>query len=173
MVRDPRDALVSRYYGEIKKIKKSENISTTISEYILSGEDLQKYISFYNCWQTYKDVPEGFLLVRYEDLLENAEQELSRVQEFWGLDIEEKVIKRAVEYASFENMRRMEQEGKYNIITMGTRNPEDPNSYKVRKGKAGTYKEQLSPEIIQFIEKELQKSLTPEYGYNYFTEFKE
>ncbi len=93
--------------------------------------------------------------------------------EFWGLDIEEKVIKRAVEYASFENMRRMEQEGKYNIITMGTRNPEDPNSYKVRKGKAGTYKEQLSPEIIQFIEKELQKSLTPEYGYNYFTEFKE
>ena len=132
MVRDPRDAIVSKYYGHIKM----EPEIGSISEFILNSQYLEQYISLYNSWQTSKDVPKDFLLVRYEDMIENAVQELSRVMEFLGLDIEDKIIQLAVEDNSFDKMRNLEKEGKHKASVLLSRNPENPDSYKTRKRKS-------------------------------------
>jgi hypothetical protein len=42
--------------------------------------------------------------VRYEDLLENSEEEFRRLLEFLGADAGEQVVRRCVSAASFENL---------------------------------------------------------------------
>jgi len=168
LVRDPRDVLVSRYFGGIKSGKLSEENAGNVSEYILkTGGHIEDYITFYNAWKQYRDVPRSFLLVRYEDMKENTHRELRRVIDFLGLQISNEILDNAVGYASFDNMRKMEQEGSYNIRVFQKKN--NAEGYKTREGKAGNYKKHLDLEAIAFIEKELNDRLDPDYGYNYFS----
>ena len=168
LVRDPRDVLVSRYFGGIKSGKISEEEAGNVSEYIIkTGGHLEEHIKFYNAWKKYRDVPRGFLLIRYEDMKENTCGELRRVIDFLGLQISNEIIYNAVGSASFDNMKKMEQENTYNIkVFQNTNNAE---VYKTREGKAGNYKKHLDSEAIAFIEKELNDRLDPDYGYNYFS----
>ena len=169
LVRDPRDVLVSRYFGSLKAGKLSTDKVGDVSEYILkTGGYLKEYITFYNAWKQYRNVPRSLLLVRYEDMKKNASRELERAIDFLGLQISNETIENAVEYSSFDNMRKLEREGTYKIRVF-EKKATNPDSYKTREGKAGNYKKHLSAEAIAWIEKELDEHLDPDYGYNYFT----
>lgn len=49
-----------------------------------------------------------FLLVRYEDLLEDTHREMTRIAEFLGLQVSPEKIARAVDLSSADNMRKLE-----------------------------------------------------------------
>jgi Sulfotransferase domain len=62
-----------------------------------------------------------FLLLRYEDLLEDTEQELAKVSEFLALRASPERIARAVALSSAENMRKVEvnQSSEWQITKIG------------------------------------------------------
>ena len=160
LTRDPRDALVSNWHKK-QKINKQWKASS-LSDFLRNSDYLDKMIELYNFWIENRDVPEDFLRVRYEDMVGNPGGELKRVMNFLGLQVSERAIAAAVEYASLDNMKK--------LVAGGDKQPGKVGElYKIRQGKTGTYKEKLSTEDLAFIEQQLQERLHPSYEYNYLT----
>ena len=130
-------------------------------------------IELYNFWIEHRDIPQDFLILRYEDLVENTSREIKRVTDFLGLSISDEQIAKAVEFASLENMKKRvtggNQSGMKAKKDVGTGKGKPGAAHKIGKGKVGYYKEELAAEDIAFIEQQLHEKLDPEYGYNYFT----
>jgi hypothetical protein len=176
LVRDPRDVIVSSYF-EMKKRghifgdnpyeTRQSYYDGSLSEFIdkpIGGFDT--LLRYYNIWANNRDIPEGFLLVRYEDLKINPTHELRRVLDFLGLQaIDDDTIAEAVEFASFDNMRKMESEGKFTSGMLNPADKKDRDSYKTRKGKMSGYVDYLSASEIQALNNKMEKELSQIYRY--------
>lgn len=163
LVRDPRDVIVSLYFH---KKNRDDAYNGTISEFIheeVGGIDT--LIKFYKIWERNRCIPKDFLLVRYEDIHKNPEKELRKILKFIGLEgIRNELIRKAVSFASFENMQRMERENRLGSFRLMPTNKADINSYKTRRGKVGGYVDYLSKDEINFLNRKIGTSLRM-YGY--------
>lgn len=164
LVRDPRDVLVS-YYFEITKRSSNplakEDFQGEITEFLqYERGSLENIVAFYNVWAAQHHVPQDFLLVTYEDMHENSQRELRRILDFMGLDaISTETIAQAVELSRFERMRKLEQSRQFDgRLTPG--DEEDPDSYKVRRGKVGGYVDYFGEEDIQYIDQYIADNLS-------------
>jgi hypothetical protein len=176
LVRDPRDVIVSSYF-EMKKRghlfgdnpyeSRQASFEGNLTEFINRREGgFDTILQYYNIWAAARCIPRDFLLVRYEDLKINAYNELHRVLDFLGLEnISEDTITGAVEFASFENMRKMEIEGQFQSGILKPANKNDQESYKTRKGQVGGYAEYLSVEDIANLNLKLSKKLSSFFDY--------
>jgi hypothetical protein len=123
-------------------------------------------LAYYNIWARNRQVPRGFLLVRYEDLQVDAPAELRRVLDFLGLqELSEETVREAVAYASFENMRKIETEGKFQSGALKPGDQDDQESYKTRQGKIGSHAEHLSAGEIEKLNQKMRQTLSDIYGY--------
>lgn len=176
LVRDPRDVIVSSYFEMVKRGQmfgqnpyqtREAHFEGSLTEFIdrqCGGFDT--ILKFYNIWADNRRVPEGFLLVRYEDIKQDAHIELGRVLEFLGLDeVSDEIIDQAVNYASFENMRRLEESGRFNSGILSPADKEDRDSYKTRKGKIGGYQDYLTEDEIRSLNAKMRQVLNGYYGY--------
>ncbi len=174
MYRDPRDCVVSRYFEvtrrpprhrrsilishprRLKRVKKIYN--STLSEYIRRNDryGIEHIVSYMNEWIENKDSFRSFLPVSYEELHCNTMTEVLKILEFLGIDCSLDVVEESVEYSSFQNMRKIEISGSGNLLkryhgTFGRRhNNSDPESFRTRKGKVGSFVEYLDVEDVQF-----------------------
>ena len=177
LVRDPRDVIVSSYYekkkrgdlfGENPYESRASSFDGSLADFIsqeVGGFDT--ILAYYNIWAQNRSVPKGFMLVRYEDMHAKAQNELRRVLDFLGLkDINDNTINEAVEYASFNRMRRMESEGKFETEILKPANKADPDSYKTRKGVVGGFEEYLSADQINALNAKMRNTLSGFFGYN-------
>ena len=150
--RDIKDTLVSAYFQATKR----KNIyKGTISEFIRSEQfGAVKILSFYDIWFQNRHVPESFIFIRYEDLHHKIKKTLKRVLTFIGeISINDSLLDKSIEYCSFENLRKFEVENKFKTDLLKSVNNNDPESYKVRKGKIGGYIKYLSEGDVKFIDK--------------------
>ena len=121
-------------------------------------------IRFYNIWASQRHVPADFLLVRYEDLHADTAGELRRMLEFMPVaDVRDDVITEAVEFARFENMRKLESSASINRLRPADK--ADPESYKTRRGKVGGYVDYLAPEQAAWLTDRMRDELDPIYRY--------
>lgn len=177
LVRDPRDVIVSSYFEMSKRgqlfgknpyEKRQPVFEGDLSEFIARTEgSFDTILAYYNIWAENRRIPKGFLLLRYEDLQEEPQSELRRTLDFMGLEaIQDDTIAEAVEYASFENMRRMEQLGQFQSNILNPADTSDLESYKTRRGKVKGYKQYLSDEEIADLDKKIRDNLSEIFGYN-------
>jgi hypothetical protein len=160
IVRDPRDVFVSYYYHETRYERREEQRS--IDRYFRSDpnrplrEDFLAYLEakltqrtdppfsygeFLASWRSHSSVT----WVRYEDLLENTERELTQVAVKVGLPTEAWIIRAAVERHSFEaTTRRRGHERR--------RGEADPRSFE-RKGVAGDWRNHFCKRACELIDK--------------------
>jgi len=89
---------------------------------------------------------DGKLILRYEDMLEDTVLCLRKALEFSEIQVSESDIKKAVQRASFESMRKLEKTKGFNLEQI--RNVEF-----VRKGKKGSWKEAFGPEDMELFNK--------------------
>lgn len=164
LVRDPRDVLVSSYF---QKTKRRQAYQGSLSDYLHEEVGSFKAIlRFYNIWAENRSVPQRFLLVRYEDIHADPCKELRRVIDFLGLPkVEDGIIAEAAQYASFENMRKMEEENAFNIGRLSPADRTDPESYKTRKGKVGGFTDYLNAAEIEYLNRTMAETLSDFYGY--------
>ena len=174
LARDPRDVAVSQYFQwkyRMKPNKKDINTYPTADlepfEFVMSEAGLPKVIEFMNLWA--KEAPKirKFMIVRYEDLRAAPQATLGRVLHFLGTPATKAQIADAVEFASLDNMKRMEQQRVF-WLSGGRLVPKDrsnPDSYKVRRGKVAGYRDDFDPAQLAAIDALVETSLDPLYGY--------
>jgi hypothetical protein len=158
LARDPRDVIVSSYFemnkraaliGENPYESRSGSYEGSLEDFIqrkVGG--FETILRYYNIWAGNRDIPKGFLLVRYEDLKANPLAELRRIVDFLG-----------------QNMRKMEEQGRFQGGVLNPGNQDDRESYKTRKGKIGGYADYLSPDQIALLNQRMADELSGYYGY--------
>jgi hypothetical protein len=131
------------------------------------NQGLPRIINFLNGWASELDQFENLLVVRYEDLRSDPEAELVRLMAFLGEDVDPKMVKDTVEFASVENMRKMESQNYFwrSGSRVQARDTSDPNTYKVRKAKVGGYRDYFDDEQIAVIDAMVNERLSPAFGY--------
>ena len=161
LARDPRDVVVSHFY-QVTKRSKNPFIFNSISEFV--KDDIlgfKRIIHFYNLWQINKDIPEDFLLVSYEKLINHGIEELQKINDFLEINISEDSIRCIYEKSTANKMREKEINNQLEGFNNFGKNI---NQLKVRKAKVGGYKCELSKEDIKYCNSEM-KSLNSIYGY--------
>ncbi len=177
LVRNPADVAVSQYFQWRYRMRPRKK---SINDYPSHGEEvpifdfvarreagLQKVIDFMNGWAREFERLEDVLVVRYEDLRAQPEATLAGVAEFIGTPGTPAEIRDAVEFASVENMRKMEQRRVFWLSggRMVAKDRNDPNTYKVRRAKVGGYRDYFSDDQVNEIESIIRTRLSPAFGY--------
>lgn len=167
LVRDPRDVIVSLYHHRANWYRGTRwAYGGSLGEFV--GESLGSFDSllrFYGVWERERDVPAGFLLVRYEDLHADPRRELRRVLDFVGVPgVPDEIVDDAVEFAAFRNMRKLEQRGALRTKALRVRDRDDPDARRVRKGRVGGHTGEFTPEEAADLDRRLADAGGP-FGY--------
>lgn len=152
LVRDGRDVMVSYYDYETKH----RRFNGSFQEFLLSSQ--LPYGSWADHVQSWLNAREAtdLLVVRYEDLLQDAQPELARMVRFAGIGSTPERIERAVRLSAFDQMQKLEE-------TRGR--PYGDTGYKfVRRGTAGQW-DSAFDETAKTIFKSQANSLLLQLGY--------
>jgi hypothetical protein len=126
---------------------------------------LPAIIDYYNYWQQNVERLPNALVVRYEDLRGDTAGELARIGEFLGGGFQRPQIDEAVDFASFDKLREKERSGYFDNRSLTLRNAGDPETLKVRRGKVGGYRDDLTPEQSAQLDRMVEARLAATYGY--------
>jgi hypothetical protein len=163
LVRDPRDVITSLYYHMTYRLQASNG---SISEFIRKEVGgIHSLITFYNIWAENQEQTAAFLLVRYEDLHQRPQEELKSIFNFMGVEVAAMSIEKAIMQSSFQNMREIEKAQSLSGVALRSVDPANEQSYKTRKGKTGSYRQDLQPEDIAFLNEVIAANLSDYYGY--------
>ena len=179
LARDPRDVAVSQFFQWKFRIKPSK---VTINNYPPQGSDISLFdfvmgdngggmravTDYLNLWAREADKVGAFHLLRYEDLRSDTRQELRRLLDFMQVDATDADVEAAVEYSSYENMKKMESKQQFRLAggRMMPRDKDNPDSYKVRRAKVGGYRDYFSDDEVAAIDARLAAELDPLFKYS-------
>ncbi len=179
LARDPRDVAVSQFFQWRFRIKPSK---VAINNYPPRGSDISLFdfvtgdnggsmkavCDYLNLWATEAGKVESFFLLRYEELRSNPHEKLREMLDFMQVDASDEHVNAAVEYSSYENMKKMESKQQFRLAggRMMPRDKDNPNSYKVRRAKVGGYRDYFSDEEVQAIDRQLLDTLHPLFEYS-------
>lgn len=167
LVRDPRDVVVSYFYEVTKRDGKELKWGGDMSSFIRDENfGIGQVISFMNEWYKHKDVFSDIYIVMYENLKLDPKKYFGEALQFMNLPgISEEALKKAVDFSSFENMRKLEEDDFYVDPRLRAREKGNESTYKTRKGKIGGYKSALSKEDLAYVNTQMKK-LDSRFGYS-------
>ena len=119
-------------------------------------------IDFHNLWYRRLAACNDTLVIRYEDLRSKPVDTMVKLCGYLETPFDESEIEHAVEFAAFDNMRKLEESNYFKNSSMAPRKGEGP---KVRRGKVGGYRDYYNAEQIAVMEAMVAERLTPELGY--------
>jgi hypothetical protein len=179
LVRHPGDVTVSQFFQWRYRMHRHKKV---LNDYPPHGADvsifdftmhekagLEKAVRFMNEWA--KELPQlrNCLVVRYEDMRSNAKTELDRILTWMGQKPTEAEVTGAVDFASFDNLKKLED--KQVFKTSGKRmmpgEKGNPDSYKVRRAKVGGYRDYFTDEQVLEIDAYIREHLDPIFGYKF------
>jgi hypothetical protein len=178
LVRNPQDTAVSQYFQwkfRMRPRKKHLNeypehgTEVTPYDFVMRPESgLPKILRFMNAWA--EEVPhlKEALIVRYEDMRADPQATLRRIVHFLGCPDDEAALRGAVEYASVENMRKLEEKQTFWLAgsRMKAKDKSNPDSFKVRRAKVGGYRDYFDEAQVAEIDTLVGRELSPLYGYD-------
>ncbi len=179
LARDPRDVAVSQFFQWKFRIKPTK---VAINNYPPRGTDISLFdfvtgdnggsmkavCDYLNLWAAEAGKVENFHLLRYEDLRAEPHRQLRELLDFMQVDAGDEHVDAAVEYSSYENMKKMESKQQFRFAggRMMPRDKDNPDSYKVRRAKVGGYRDYFTDEEVAAIDRQLADSLDPMFGYS-------
>ncbi len=164
LARDPRDVVVSLFF---QLSKRTDQFHGTVSEIVADRRfGVQSIVEIMNAWMAEWSERSNFMLLRYEDCRRNTRRAFGAVLAFFGFrEINEEALDQSIQFSSFENMKNMESNEKFKTGILLPRNAGDPDSFKVRRGIVGGYKQYFAEQDLIYIEHVLT-SLDPRFGYH-------
>ncbi len=177
LARDPRDVAVSQFFQWQYRMKPNKKLlnrypeegrDVSVFDFVMDPDaGLPKIIAFMNLWAREAPKLKGFMLVRYEDLRSNPAGTMEALLEFLDTPATKDQIAEAVEFGSYENMKKMEQKQVF-WLSGGRMVPKDrdnPNTYKVRRAKVGGYRDYFDDSQVEQIDALVDNTLSPYFGY--------
>ncbi len=183
LVRNPADVVVSQYFQwkfRMRPRKKTINQYPTgageveIFDFVMRPQSgLKKIVDFMNLWADEAGRIEELHVLRYEDLRRAPEETLGRLLEFIGTPGSAEQLSDAVDFASVENMRKLETKRTFWLSgsRMAPADRSNPNSYKVRRGKVGGYRDYFDDGQVTRIDTIIGERLSPFFGYGTVKDF--
>jgi alcohol sulfotransferase len=179
MARDPRDVAVSQFFQWKFRIKPSkiainnyppQGSDISLFDFVMgdNGGGMQAVMDYLNLWAQESGKVANFHLLRYEDLRSNTSQELRKLLDFMQVDATDADVEAAVEYSSYENMKKMESKEQFRFAggRMMPRDKDNPDSFKVRRAKVGGYRDYFTDEEVAAIDAKLAAELDPLFRYS-------
>jgi hypothetical protein len=156
VVRDPRDVAISYYHYCIKNRHIAEDYPVTdfVTRYIAANVNpaYDRWGSWADnvmSWVAMRHDDPGFLLLRYEDMVENPERELAKVASMLHLDAPPERLRRAAELSSADRMRSLEKAQHHLWEQVNKTRADKPF---VRAASSGGWKSALPPSAVEQIE---------------------
>lgn len=179
LARNPCDVAVSWYIQFTKRTKayKREQINSTLQnpvdknretismwDFVMHEElGLPALIEYHNMWE--RGLAGKGLVIRYEDLRSDPIDTMTKIVAFIEAPFSREEIEHAVEFGSFDNMRKLETTGYFRNSSMSLRNKKDPDMLKVRRGKVGGFRDYFTDEQVTIMEDMMRSRLSPTLGY--------
>ncbi|MEQ8900695.1 MAG: sulfotransferase domain-containing protein [Roseovarius sp.] len=178
MVRDPRDVAVSQFFQWKFRMPAEKK---ALNDYLPDGDDssiynfvmhdgggLPKVIDFMNIWARERDNLRALSVIRYEDMRANPHETLTQVAEFLYIPADAARIQEAVDYASFENMKKKEADSSFRMsgARVAPGDKSNPDSYKTRRAKVGGFRDYFEDDQIKAINALMADTLDPVYRYD-------
>jgi len=170
LARDPRDCFVSLY---LQLTRRDPNAPLrlrhkTVSEMLRDEKfGMRSIVSTMNDWLNEFSERENFTLVRYEALRASPSEHFRDLLAVLGESAPDATIfQEALEFSRFDNMQKLEAAGAFDSNILHPGDVRDPESFKVRRGKVGGYREYLSVEDQQYAANALAE-LDPRFGYSF------
>jgi len=172
IVRDPRNVVTSlANFLDISITKATDHMihSPHIGGISNSNkrEDIMKtytgtWSDNFNSWKSFKSNGK-YLLIKYEDLISNKEENLKKILKFIyklkniNFEIDETKIKNVIQSTSFENMKNLEKEKGFEEARISTETKEKIPFFNL--GPKNEWKKLLDLETIKKIEKAFKKEM--------------
>jgi len=175
LVRDPRDVAVSHYYhlrhrAHVRDLARygltRAQVARPLAEFLRDpGAGLPAQIDRLAAMLRLTERAARAHLLRYEDLRRDTAGELGRLLRFLGQDPDPSRLERAVAFAAFDNLRRLEQAGFFRDEVLRPADPNDPRSFKVRRGQSGSWRRELPADLVAWMDRLVAERLDPRLGY--------
>ena len=104
-------------------------------------------------------------MVRYEELRADPEAELAGIARFLGAPSSAEAVADAVAFGDFDHLQQLERRDWFGSKRLRPRDPSDPDSFKVRRGKVGGYADYFHSTERSALEALVRERLDPRYGY--------
>jgi hypothetical protein len=155
LVRDPRDVMVS-YYWFLKQLQLwHEDLPQLIRSETYGIEAWSRHVQG---WVEKTPVTSHIFFMRYEDMKSDPHKVIRQIYFLLGYKLSEEVLNQAIELSSFENMKKLEAEYNYGGDFRF------PGFEIVRKGKSGSYRDELSEGDLNLISEKASRWLSL-FGY--------
>jgi len=176
LLRHPLDVIVSLYF-HIQKHALHERKLFNDWPLDLSGVPmidfalhshwgLRETIGFYNGCARHAAAMPGAHIVRYEDMRHDPARELSAILGFAGAGMTAEDAAEAAQFTSFERLRAAERNNAFDSARLRPGDPDDPESFKVRRAKVFGYRDYFDPGECRELEAIIDKELDPAVGYS-------
>src|SRR5215831_19712441 len=174
--RDPKDAIVSDYH--FMEGWWFEPGSITLEEFVErpltrrgTGRDYWHHLL---SWWNERDNP-SVLLFSYEAMIDDPERHIRSLARFAGIALDEVLVRLTLEHTSLAFM--LAHKDRFDDFLMRNRSesasglPKGSDSAKVREGKVGSHKSEMSPAIAARIDAVWAETITPETGFATYVDF--
>ena len=168
LVRDPRDCFVSLYVQMTRRDRgaPTEFKQKTVSDLLREKKfGVRAIIRTMNAWLNEFSDRDDFTIIRYESLREAPAENFRTLLAFLGeTGPDMSIFQDALDFSRFDNMQKLEAAGAFDSKILRPGDVRDPESFKVRRGKIGGYREYLSAEDQRYAAEALTK-LDSRFGY--------
>lgn len=179
LVRHPCDIAVSWYLQFTKRQSSAkrelinhfiphpiDHRAVSLRDFVMHSDiGLPFLIDYLNTWERNVGRMPRSLIVRYEDLRNNTFETLRKIIDLLDGSFTDDDIRQAVSFGSFDNLRALERTGFFRRGGLAPQNPSDPDTFKVRRGKIGGYRDYFGPEQVAEMEALVASRLSPTLGY--------
>jgi hypothetical protein len=156
LVRDLRDVMVSLHLQLTRRgfrsgLRFGGDLAALVRDPVLGAE---RTVEILNAWLAEWRGSERFHLWVYEECRKDPERVFGELLAFLGLGpVDPERLQDSIEFASFENMQRMERDERFEGRVLRPGNVSDRESFKVRRGVVGGYRDYLGGDEIAAIER--------------------
>ncbi len=168
LARDPRDCFVSLYLQITRRDPNApvELRQKSVSEMLRDKRfGVRAIINTMNDWIDEFSRRDNFILIRYEALRASPAGYFRDLLALLGESAPDMTIfHEALAFSGFENMQKLEATGAFDSKILRPGDVRDPESFKVRRGKVGGYREYLSLEDQKYAADALAE-LDVRFGY--------
>jgi len=168
LARDPRDCFVSLYVQMTRRDRgaPTEFKRKTVGDLLRDKKfGVRAIIRTMDAWLNEFSDRDDFTIIRYESLREFPGENFRTLLAVLGETTPDvSIFQAAVDFSEFENMKKMEAAGAFDSKILRPGDVRDPESFKVRRGKVGGYREYLSVGDQEYAASALAE-LDPRFGY--------
>ena len=168
LVRDPRDAFVSLYLQLTRRTAETPSeLKRKTADQLLRDHHfgIRSMVAVMNAWLREFSGRPNFSIARYENLREEPAANFREVLAALGeTSPDPKAFEHALAFSEFNNMKKLETAGAFESKILQAGNVDDPESFKVRRGQVGGFRDYLSL-ADQAYAADAITALDPRFGY--------